>query len=717
MSKKKSRVCKVPVIMQMEALECGAACVSMILAYHGKWIPLEQARRDCGVSRDGSRASNMVKAARAYGMETKAYKLEPDQLRELGTMPCIVHWEFNHFVVVRGFRGKYVYLNDPARGEIRLTAEEFDMGFTGVAIFMEPTAEFEKSGEKKTVRGYMRRRCSGFGGIVLLVILAALAEKLLSVFEPGFSNVFYDRLLTDKDPDWLVPFTVFFGMLCLLKVFAEWIRSEGERRGEAKLDAVGSTSFMWKVLRLPMEFFSQRMGGDILSRENSSSSIADSIIHTLAPIVLDVAVSIVWLLAMLRYNVTLTVIGLAAMAVEAAVNNFIAVKQTNVVRASMKNRGLLAGYTVNGISMIETIKASGSESGYFEKWAGYQAGANAAEIEYGHYGHNASLINATVNVLCDVVITGISLWLITRGEYTIGMMNAFAGYLTGFTAPVTGALDAIRSLQMMRTEMDRVEDVMDYPEDPVFSAVGSETDDRLSGLIEMKNVTFGYSRLEKPLIEDFNLTVKPGGTVALVGGSGSGKSTLGKLICGLYMPWEGEILFDGKRVTEIDRMVFNGSLSMVDQEITIFNDTIRDNIRMWDETINDETLVRAAKDAQIHDDILQREDGYGSMLAEGGRDMSGGQRQRLEIARVLARDPAICILDEATSALDAETEARVIAAIRKRGITCVIVAHRLSTIRDCDEIIVLEDGKVAERGTHAELIGRHGAYARLVTSD
>jgi len=395
-------------------------------------------------------------------------------------------------------------------------------------------------------------------------------------------------------------------------------------------------------------------------------------------------------------------------------------KRVNLTRVQMRDEGKLVSTTVAGIEMIETIKASGAENGFFEKWAGYQAGVNSQKVNFARLNRYLGLIPQIVSVLTDTAVLILGVWLVMDGQFTIGMVMAFQGFLSSFTAPAAQLISAGQTMQEMRTDMERIDDVMRYPSDPACDNDHLDENaeyDKLFGAVELKNVTFGYSRLAEPLIKDFNLTLKQGSRVAIVGTSGCGKSTLAKLISGLYQPWSGEILFDGKAITAIDRSVFTGSLAVVDQDIILFEDTIANNIKMWDSSIEDFEMIMAARDAMLHEDIMQRDGGYNYKLTEGGKDLSGGQRQRLEIARVLAQDPTIIILDEATSALDAKTEYDVVQSIKDRGITCIVVAHRLSTIRDCDEIIVMDRGQVVERGTHEQLYALGGFYTQLITSD
>lgn len=711
---------KVPVIMQMEALECGAACLTMILAYYGKWIPLEQVRRDCGVSRDGSNAKNIYRAAQNYGFEARAYRMEPESLRENGTFPCIVHWNFNHFIVCDGFRGDKVYCNDPARGTVTMSLEEFDRGFTGIVLAFAPGENFTPSGKRPSVMRYALEKLKQTKAAIFVTVTVSLAGALVGVIDPVFTRVFVDRLLEGRNPDWAMPFIIILSVFAFVRIALAWVEAVSSRRIGGKLAAVGNSSFLWKVMHLPMEFFSQRMAGDIQMRQSSNASIADTVINTLAPLVLQTVMMIVYLGLMLHYSVILTLIGIASIVLDYIVSDVVTNLRINVTRVQMRDTGKLSSTTVAGIEMIETIKSAGAENGYFEKWAGYQASVNASDAKFKNIEMYLGIIPSVVTALTDAAVLIIGILLVIRGRFTLGCVYAFQSFLGAFTAPAESLISARATIEEMRADMERIEDVMSYPDDPVFAAANGEEPasyGKLSGHLEMKHVTFGYSRLAEPLIRDFDLTLEPGHHVAFVGTSGCGKSTLANLIAGLYRPWSGEILFDGKPIDRIDRSVFAGSLAVVDQDIILFEDTIANNIKMFDNSIEDFEMIMAARDAQIHDDIVKRDGGYQYRILEGGKDFSGGQRQRLEIARVLAQDPTVIIMDEATSALDAKTEYEVVRGIRDRGITTIVVAHRLSTIRDCDEIIVLDHGKVVERGTHDELMALNGFYRELVTSD
>ncbi len=714
------RVAKVPVIMQLEALECGAACLDMILAYYGKWIPLEKVRKDCGVSRDGSNANYIRRAAINYGLNADGYKVEASYLEKEGIFPCILFWNFNHFVVLDGFRKGRAVLNDPARGHVEVSKEEFESSFSGIMIEMSPGENFVPEGSPKSIMGFVRRKMRGLGPSFLFAVILSAVTALVGMVNPAVQRVFLDWLLPGKKPEWVMPFMFITASLAVIQMAAAVVDRIFSLRMEGKLAVTSNSEYMWHVLRLPVEFFSQRQTGDIAMRKKTNASIASTMINTFTPLILNVGMMFFYLFVMIRYNWILSMIGVASILVNSMLSKYISNKKINISRVMLRDAAKLQSATVSGIEMIETIKASGVEDEFFSKWAGYQASVNRQEMTSQNITQYYGLLLGFVTQLTNDIILALGLLFTMSGSFSVGMLFGFQTLLSNFTAPVTELTSARDLIREMRTDMERIEDVLEYKTDVQPESLSLNEDisyTKLSGRVEMKNVTFGYSPLAKPLIENFSLTVEPGQKIAFVGASGCGKSTLAKLLTGLYKPWSGEILFDGKRLEDIDRNLFTGSVAKVDQEVTLFEDTIAQNIKMWDNSIENFEVILAARDASIHSDIIERDGGYNYVLRENGKDLSGGQRQRLEIARVLAQDPTVLIMDEATSALDARTEAEVVQSVHERGITCIVVAHRLSTIRDCDEIIVMDQGHVVERGTHEELYKKGGLYKQLVTSE
>ncbi|MBP3262411.1 NHLP family bacteriocin export ABC transporter peptidase/permease/ATPase subunit [Pseudobutyrivibrio sp.] len=713
-------VAKVPVILQLEALECGAACLAMVLAYYGKWIPLEQVRCDCGVSRDGSNAKNIYKAAISYGFNVNAYKVSPEELRDTGKYPCIIHWNMNHFVVLNGFKGNKVYINDPAKGNIVISWDIFDSSFTGVVLIPTPSDTFKMEGKPKSTFAYAKKRLAGAGGMVVFVMITTAMVYLFGIFDSATSRIFVDRLLSGVNSDWLYPFMMLMIVIGILHIIVAWIQAIYSLKINGKMAVISSCSYMWKVLRLPMEFFSQRLAGDIQGRLLLNSSIAKTLVNTFGPLLINSIMMVLYLCLMLTQSSLLTLVGICTLLLNVILARYISKKRVNTARVQMRDASKKDATTVSGIHMIETIKASGAENGFFEKWAGLQASTNECEIAATKTELLIGTIPTFFNIVSNYIVLVLGVYLVMEKKFSLGAVLMFQGLLSSFITPANTLISVGQTITQMRSSMERVEDVMQYPDDvalDVKNDLKEQAMAKLKGEVEIRNLTFGYSKVDEPLIKNFNLTIKPGERVAIVGASGCGKSTLSKVISGLYQPWSGDVLYDGKPRSMYPREVMTGSIAVVDQDIILFEDTIANNIRMWDESIKDFEVILAARDAKIHDDILRMQGGYNHKITSGGRDLSGGQRQRMEIARVLAQDPMIIILDEATSALDAKTEYEVVNAIKDRGITCIVIAHRLSTIKDCDKIVVLNKGCIVEQGKHEDLIKADGEYAKLLANE
>jgi len=718
---------RTPTILQMEAVECGAASLAIVLTYFGRQVPLERLRIDCGVSRDGSKAINIVKAARSYGLATKAYRKEPGELRAMKG-PMIVHWRFNHFVVLEGFgRGK-VYLNDPATGPRTVTEEDFDESFTGVVLTFEPTDEFEFVKERWRTLRSLRGRLGGTGDGIAYAALAGLLLVVPGLVIPAFSRIFVDDVLLAGLTNWLMPLLIGMGATALIRGALIYLRQHFLNRLETSLAMNMSGRFVWHVLRLPLAFFQQRHPGEIMSRIAINGRIAQLLGGELASTCLDLVMIVFYFIMLVQYSWALTLVGLGIALLNFVYLRFVSRSQIDRNQKLMLDAGKMDGVSMSGLSMIETLKAGGSESDFFTRWSGWQSKLMNTQQKLGETGQVLSAVPAFLSAINSAVILVAGGLLVMNGSFTIGMLVAFQSLMASFLGPIGRILQLATAVQEVSGGLARLDDVYRYPLDSSAAREeeprreGSEDEKRrlqpkLQGSLELTGVTFGYNPLEAPLIRDFSLTLKPGEHVALVGGTGSGKSTIAKLIAGLYEPQAGEIRFDGRARADIPRIVMSGSLASVDQEIRLFQGTIRENVTLWDDTVPERDIVQACKDALIHEEIMARSGGYSHEVAESGANFSGGQRQRLEIARALCGNPSVLILDEATSALDPLTEQAVMDGLKRRGCTCVTVAHRLSTIRDADEIIVLDRGQVAERGNHEQLIRLNGAYTALVRAD
>jgi NHLM bacteriocin system ABC transporter peptidase/ATP-binding protein len=714
-----SKRVKTPTILQMEGVECGAAALAIILGYHGRHVPLEKLRVECGVSRDGLKATNIMKAARSYGMTTKGYAKSIANVKKM-QFPIIIFWNFNHFLVLEGFGKDKVYLSDPAQGRYHVTNQEFDDSFTGVVIDMTPNEDFEKGNEKTGMFPSLGRRITNSKLSLVFIILASLFLVIPGLIIPSFTQIFVDQFLINSRESFVMPLLLAMGGVLVVHSLLIFIQQYYLLRLETKLALTTSSKFLWHILHLPTAFFTQRSAGDVSNRVSLNDKVARLLSGDLANAALNVVVVLFYALLMFSYDVVLTTIGICIAAINVIALQLVSKARKDTNRRLVNENGKLMGNTMSGISMIETLKSSGREGDFFTTWSGHLAKVMNAQQELGWLSLRLNVIPPLLMSINTTIIMGVGALRVMDGDMTLGMLIAFLYLMNNFIRPVNQLVSVGSMLQETQGDMDRIDDVLNYDVSEEFTREDVALDDaesnKLIGSLELKNVSFGYTPTMDALIEDFSIKLEPGSRVALVGGSGSGKSTVARLISGLYEPWDGDILYDGKKRAELPREVLNNSMAVIDQDIMMFQGSIKENLSFWDKTMPEHNVIQAAKDAMIHDVISARAGSYDSVVAEKGTNFSGGQRQRMEIARSLALNPSILIMDEATSALDPKSEKIVMDNIRKRGCTCLIVAHRLSTIRDCDEIVVMKFGKIVERGTHEELVAKQGLYSELISS-
>ncbi|MFB9465912.1 NHLP family bacteriocin export ABC transporter peptidase/permease/ATPase subunit [Streptomyces cinereospinus] len=715
--KGRRRAVRTPTVLQMEAVECGAASLAMVLGHYGKHVPLEELRIACGVSRDGSRASNLLKAARGYGLTAKGMQMDLAALAEVKA-PAILFWEFNHYVVYDGvgrrFGRRGVFVNDPAKGRRFVPMEDFDGSFTGVVLTLEPGDGFTRGGRRPGVWGAMPARLRGTAGTLPAAVLASLLLVLVGAAVPALGRTYIDTFLIGGQTSLLDVLFASMGACVLLTLVLTWLQQANLHHGRIISSTLSSARFLRHLLRLPVTFFSQRSPADLVQRLQSNDAVAETLARDLAAAGVDAVVVVLYAVLLYTYDPQLTFVGVGV-----ALLNIVAMRVVIRLRATRTaklraDHARLTNTAYTGLQLIETMKATGGEDGYFRKWAGQHATTLEEQQRLGVPSAWLGVVAPTLATLNSALILWIGGMRAIEGHISVGLLVAFQALVTRFTAPLTRLNGVAGRIQDFAADVARLKDVENFRTDPLYDRAGGDSTRRLHGHVELEDVTFGYSPLDKPLLTGFDLTVGPGRQVALVGGSGSGKSTVSRLISGLYTPWEGVIRIDGQRLEDIPRGALAASVSFVDQDVFLFEGSVRDNVALWDPSVPDEAVVEALKDAALHDVVTRRPGGIHSRVEQDGRNFSGGQRQRLEIARALVRRPSILVLDEVTSALDAETELVVMDNLRRRGCACVVIAHRLSTVRDSDEIVVLQHGAIVERGRHDELVARGGAYAALV---
>lgn len=709
-----------PTVLQMETTECAAACLGMILAHHGRWVSLEELRVGCGVSRDGANAANMLRAAREYGLIARGFRCTREYLFGV-PFPMVLFWESNHFVVLEGIRGKWFYVNDPGHGPRRLTREEFEESYSGVCFGFQRGAEFRRGGAKPSIRRGLGKRFGHARGALAFAILATLALLIPGLAVPTMIKTFVDDVLIGGNGDWVNALLGGLALAAVAQGALIWLQRVFLARMEAKLAIVMTSGFFWHLVTLPMSFFSQRYAGDLVSRVASNDRVARLLSDQLAVNAINTLAMGAYAAVMASYDLPLTLVTVAIVATNLMVLRLASRARDDANRRLLKEQGKLVGTSVNGIQMIETLKAGGTEGDFFARWSGMHANALGAQQRLAFVSMMASVAPPLLFVLGVVAVLGLGGLRVLDGTLTIGGLVAFQSLAQSFAAPVNGLVRFGASLQTVRGDLARLDDVLQYaPDERAERVLAAPTAEHRApaprGAVALDGVTYGYNIKEAPLIEDFSLSIRPGQRVALVGGSGSGKSTVARLICGLLTPWSGSVRIDGQDIAGISPARFAETVAHVDQELVLFEGTVRDNVALWEPTVAERDGIRALRDAAIHDVVAGRPGKYDAAVEEGGRNFSGGERQRLEIARALARNPAVLVLDEATAALDPVTELAIDDRLRQRGCTCLIVAHRLSTIRDADEIIVLEGGAIVQRGAHETLMAEPGLYRSLVTA-
>ncbi len=716
----RAHVVKTPTIQQMERTECGAACLGIILGYFGRWIPLETLRVDCGVSRDGSRAGNVVRAARRHGLIADGYEIAIEAIR--GTKPpFIAFWGFNHFVVVEGFpRGK-VRINDPAVGRRSVSWAEFDRNYTGVALLFEKDGTFEQGGEAPSLARALGRRAMESRSAIGFIALVSLVMVVPGILVPAFGRLFVDYYLVKRFDDWLQPLLIGMLAAALLQACLTWLQQRYLLRFETRFSVTSSSAFIRRLVRLPISFFSQRSPSELAVRATHTESLAQLAAGSMGTALLSLPAIVIFGAVMVTLDRYLGLLAIAFALINLGALTVLAGTLAERNQAVMIQQSKIVGAAASGLRMIADYKASGSENLLFQRIVGLKARQENLNASLQPLRLGLQAVPMAITGIATAALLTVGGMRVISGDISIGVLVAFQALMISFLGPVNQLVGMGQQIQNATAYVTQIDDLMRQPLSGEFEKAadgkGERGAKRSVGEIALRDVAFGYSPLEAPLLHDISLDIAPGEWVAVVGRSGSGKSTFAKLLAGLEKPWQGEIRIDDRLLGDIPPALLRNSVAVVDQNVVIFEGAIRDNITMWDPTMTQEAVVAAAKSAGIHDFIIARPSSYDGKLSEDGGNLSGGQRALIDLARAIATNPSILVLDEATAALDAVTEEQVMGNLRQLGCTCIVIAHRLSTVRDADRIIALDNGAIVESGTHAELIAQGGLYKSLLETE
>jgi len=707
------KIAKVPMILQMEACECGAASLGMILSYYGRRLPLEQLRIDCGVSSNGSNLSLIKAAAERNGLIARAYKMEPSAVRQ-APFPVIIHWNTTHFVVLCGFNKRGAVIADPACGMVNVTPEDFSKSFTGIVMTFEKSETFSRLNYKKGAN-FISVHVKKF---IPSLIFSIIVGTILSVFRflvPFFDTAFIDKILIDRKTAEL-PVLIIFMIICMMFIsISGALGSYLHNDLEKKLSLVINSDFMLKMTKLPIIFFTQRNPGELTNRQHGNLKIAENLCFVLISIIVNVFFGVIYVVGFFLFDLKIGIVGLFSVALNVTVILISANRLDRNTVLFMRNDGVLRGGVSAAIDMIETTKSCGCEDSIFERIMGAAAKNYTVSSKMEMISTYATTSLSLINNLINALLLTLGIGYVISGKLTIGVLIAISGLLSVFLGSLNEVSTMSLSMRSLKGNIEAANDAMNYASDGGFLENIEEQTRSINGDIQIEDLSFSYGLYAPPVIKNLSLGFGKGESVAIVGKSGSGKSTLLKLLMGLYSPTSGKILYSGNERFEFSKEYFYFRIAIVDQNIRMFEGTVLDNISMFDKDISYEEAVEAAKIACIHNVIINRESAYYASVLENGKNFSGGQRQRIEIARALAKKPEILILDEATSALDDSTEAMVMENIKAKNITLIIISHRLSTIRNCNKIVVLNNGEIFEQGSHEGLIKADGIYKKLVS--